>query len=125
MGAGLGRKGGAVRWNKAGQVVTGWLFTLPAAGAVGALSAFLVMSGPLGILADLILVVAVSIAIFQISRRNRINHSNVLSEVEGASEVVASPRQVRKAAADQAKKDAKQAAKKPAKKSTSKAKGGK
>lgn len=133
MGAGLGRKGGAVRWNKAGQVVTGWLFTLPAAGAVGALSAFLVMSGPIGILADLVLVIAVSIAIFQISRRNRINHSNVLSEVEGASEVVASPRQVRKAAADQAKKDAKQAAKKPAKKpatkpvkkATTKAKGGK
>jgi PiT family inorganic phosphate transporter len=83
------------------------------------------MAGPLGILADLVLVVSVSIAIFQISRRNRINHSNVLSEVEGASEVVASARQVRKAAADQAKKDAKQAAKKPAKKSTSKAKGGK
>ncbi len=121
MGAGLGRKGGAIRWNKAGQVVVGWLFTLPAAGAVGALSAFLVMTGPLGILADLVLVVSVSVAIFQISRRNRINHSNVLSEVEGASEVVASPRQVRKAAAVAAK----QAAKKPVKKSTTKAKGGK
>lgn len=122
MGAGLGRKGGAVRWSKAGHVVTGWLFTLPAAGGVGALSAFLVMTGPVGIVADLILVIAVSTAIFQISRRNRINHSNVLSEVEGASEVIASPRQVRKAAAVAAK----QAAKKPAaKNSTKKAKGGK
>ena len=121
MGAGLGRKGGAIRWNKAGQVVVGWLFTLPAAGAVGALSAFLVMTGPVGIAADLVLVIAVSTAIFQIARRNRINHSNVLSEVEGASEVVASPRQVRKAAAVAAK----QAAKKPVKKSTTKAKGGK
>jgi PiT family inorganic phosphate transporter len=127
MGAGLGRKGGAVRWNKAGQVVTGWLFTLPAAGAVGALSAFLVMSGPVGIIADLILVVAVSIAIFQISRRNRINHSNVLSEVEGASEVIASPRQVRKAAADAKKKASKKvtAKKAPAKSAATKSKGGK
>ena len=127
MGAGLGRKGGAVRWNKAGQVVTGWLFTLPAAGAVGALSAFLVMSGPVGIIADLILVVSVSIAIFQISRRNRINHSNVLSEVEGASEVIASPRQVRKAAADAKKKASKKvtAKKAPKKSAATKSKGGK
>ena len=79
------------------------------------------MTGPVGIAADLVLVIAVSTAIFQIARRNRINHSNVLSEVEGASEVVASPRQVRKAAAVAAK----QAAKKPVKKSTTKAKGGK
>ena len=127
MGAGLGRKGGAVRWNKAGQVVTGWLFTLPAAGGVGALSAFLVMSGPVGIFADLVLVIAVSVAIFQISRRNRINHANVLSEVEGASEVIASPRQVRKAAADAKKKAAKTSASKKSKasKSATKTKGGK
>ncbi|MEY4993276.1 MAG: hypothetical protein RIS82_398 [Actinomycetota bacterium] len=99
MGAGLGRKGGQIRWAKAGHIVTGWLMTLPAAGGVGALSALLVLSGPVGLLADTVLVVAGSIAIFQISRRNRITHTNVLSEVEGASEVVASPRQVRKAAA--------------------------
>ena len=123
MGAGLGRKGGAVRWNKAGQVVAGWLFTLPAAGGVGALSAFLVMAGPVGILADLVLVIAVSVAIFQVARRNRINHSNVLSEVEGASEVVASPRQVRKAAEAAAKKAT--AKKSAAKKSGTKSKGGK
>lgn len=104
MGSGLGRKGGAVRWNKAGQVIVGWLFTLPAAAAVGAISAFLVKAGPVGLIADAILVIAGSIAIFQVSRRNRISHKNVLSEVEGASEVVASPRQVRAAAAKAAKK---------------------
>ncbi|MEY4423268.1 MAG: hypothetical protein RLZZ258_371, partial [Actinomycetota bacterium] len=109
MGAGLGRKGGQVRWGKAGQVVTGWLLTLPAAAAVGALSALLVKSGPIGIFVDLVLTLAVAIAIFQIARRNRISHTNVLSEVEGASEVVASPRQVRAAAA-KAEKAAKKAA---------------
>lgn len=114
MGAGLGRKGGQVRWSKAGQVVTGWFFTLPASGLVGAASAVLVLAGPVGLFADLVLVLAASIAIFQISRRNRISHSNVLSEVEGASEVIRSPRQVRAAAAKAAK--AATAAKKTTKK---------
>ncbi|WP_138275744.1 inorganic phosphate transporter [Rhodoluna limnophila] len=116
MGAGLGRKGGQIRWTKAGHIVTGWLLTLPAAGGVGALSALLVLSGPVGLLADTVLVVAGSIAIFQISRRNRITHTNVLSEVEGASEVIASPREVRKAAAKAAA---------AAKKAAANAKGGK
>ena len=116
MGAGLGRKGGQIRWTKAGHIVTGWLLTLPAAGGVGALSALLVLSGPVGLLADTVLVVAGSIAIFQISRRNRITHTNVLSEVEGASEVIASPREVRKAAAKAAA---------AAKKAAASAKGGK
>jgi PiT family inorganic phosphate transporter len=83
------------------------------------------MSGPVGIFADLILVIAVSIAIFQISRRNKINHANVLSEVEGASEVIASPRQVRKAAAVAKKAASKKAASATSKKNSSKAKAGK
>jgi PiT family inorganic phosphate transporter len=103
MGAGLGRKGGAVRWNKAGHVFAGWFFTLPAAGAVGALSAFLTMSSPFGLLIDAVVTVGAILAIFQVSRRNRIGHHNVLSEVEGASEVVASPRQVRAAQAKAAR----------------------
>jgi PiT family inorganic phosphate transporter len=111
IGAGLGRKGGAVRWSKAGQIVVGWLFTLPAAGIVGALSAFLVKTGPVGFAVDAIITVAGIIAIFQISKRNKVAHHNVTSEVEGASEVVASPRQVKKAA-EKATKAAKKAAKK-------------
>lgn len=103
MGAGLGRKGGAVRWSKAGQVFAGWFFTLPAAGAVGALSAFLTMSSPYGLLIDAVVTIGAILAIFQVSRRNRIGHHNVLSEVEGASEVIASPRQVRAAQAKAAR----------------------
>lgn len=103
MGAGLGRKGGAVRWSKAGQVFAGWFFTLPAAGAVGALSAFLTMSSSYGLLIDAVVTIGAILAIFQVSRRNRIGHHNVLSEVEGASEVIASPRQVRAAQAKAAR----------------------
>ncbi len=111
IGSGLGRKGGAVRWSKAGQIVVGWVLTLPAAGVVGALSALLTKIPNIGFALDAVITVAVIIAIFQISRRNRVSAHNVLSEVEEASEVVASPRQVKKAAA-RAARAAKKAAKK-------------
>ncbi|MEY4499853.1 MAG: hypothetical protein RL319_841 [Actinomycetota bacterium] len=115
IGAGLGRKGGAVRWNKAGHIVLAWFFTLPASAAVGAISAYLTHLGTAGVIADAILMTAVSIAIFQISRRNKVNHKNVRSEVEIAAESVKSPRQVRaeaRAAAKAAAKSAKKGGKK-------------
>ena len=37
MGAGLGRRA-AVHWGVAGQMATGWIFTIPAAGVVGAVA---------------------------------------------------------------------------------------
>ena len=115
IGAGLGRRGGAVRWSKAGQIVLAWFFTLPASALVGAASAWLTHLGTVGLVIDAVLMIAVSVAIFQISRRNKVNHHNVRSEVEGAAKTVVSPRQVRKAEADAAA-----AAKKAAKKSTKK-----
>ena len=38
MGAGAGKRVSAVRWGVAGTIVTAWLLTLPAAGAIGALA---------------------------------------------------------------------------------------
>ena len=122
IGAGLGRKGGQVKWSKAGQIVLAWFLTLPAAGLVGALSAYLTHLGTFGVILDGVLMAAVSIAIFQLSRRNRVGAHNVRSEVEGAAKTVASPRQVRKAAADAAKA-AKKSNKKAPKKSAPKSKG--
>jgi PiT family inorganic phosphate transporter len=107
IGVGLGRKGGVVRWNKAGQIFVGWLLTLPAAGLVGALSALLTMQGDWGLIVDFVLTLAVAAAIFTISRRNKINATNLLSEVEGASEVVLSARQIKANAKAQKKADAK------------------
>jgi PiT family inorganic phosphate transporter len=114
IGVGLGRKGGVVRWNKAGQIFVGWLLTLPAAALVGAGSAYLTMQGDWGLIVDLLLTSAVAVAIFTISRRNKINSTNVLSEVEEASEIVLSPRQLKAQAKAKRKADAK--AKKKAKK---------
>ncbi len=114
IGVGLGRKGGVVRWNKAGHIFIGWLLTLPAAAAVGALSALLTMQGDWGLIIDGVLTAAVAIAIFTISRRNKINSTNVLSEVENASEIVLSARQLRAQAKAERKAEAK--AKRKAKK---------
>lgn len=100
IGAGLGRKGGQVRWSKAGQIVIGWFLTLPAAAGVGAASAALTkFGGDVGLFADAIITVCVVVAIFQISRRNKIASHNVLeNEVSQASEVVKTARQARKEA---------------------------
>ena len=114
IGVGLGRKGGVVRWNKAGHIFIGWLLTLPAAAAVGALSALLTMQGDWGLIIDGVLTAAVAIAIFTISKRNKINSTNVLSEVENASEIVLSARQLRAQAKAERKAEAK--AKRKAKK---------
>ncbi|NBW72902.1 MAG: anion permease [Microbacteriaceae bacterium] len=114
IGVGLGRRGGVVRWNKAGQIFVGWLLTLPAAALVGAGSAYLTMQGDWGLIVDGLLTAAVAAAIFTISRKNKINATNVLSEVEGASEVVLSARQIKAQAKLKRKADAK--ARKKAKK---------
>lgn len=97
MGAGLGRRGGAVRWPKAGQVLAGWFFTLPAAGIVGAATAYLSMAGSLGIIVDVLVTASVIASIYRMSTRSKISHRNILSDVEGASDAIASPRQVRAA----------------------------
>jgi PiT family inorganic phosphate transporter len=114
IGVGLGRKGGVVRWSKAGQIFVGWLFTLPAAGLVGAGSAYLTMQGDWGLIVDAVTTAAVCIAIFTVSRRNKINHTNVHSDIESASEVVLTARQIRSMAA--AEKRAAAKAKKKSKK---------
>lgn len=107
IGSGLGRSGGRVRWGKAWQVVVGWIFTLPAAAVVGALAALVIVAAPgFGIIIDAVVCVGATIALFQVANRNKVNHANVVSEVEGASEVVASARQIRKAAKKAAKKGA-------------------
>lgn len=114
IGSGLGRQGGKVRWGKAGHVVLGWLFTLPAAAIVGAISAWLVGVGPAGIIIDAVVTVGVILAIFQIARRNAVTHKHVASEIEEASEVVLTKKQ-RVAQTKAAKNTAKASTKKSGK----------
>ena len=48
IGSGLGRRGSTVRWRTVGRIMVGWLLTLPAAGAVGAVAALVVVGSAAG-----------------------------------------------------------------------------
>jgi inorganic phosphate transporter, PiT family len=86
LGTGLGKKGAEVRWNVAGRMATAWLFTLPAAGVVGALSYWLadVIGGDAGVIVVLVLLVAVAGLIFLRSRKTAVSHENVNAEWTGS-----------------------------------------
>jgi PiT family inorganic phosphate transporter len=96
IGSGLGRKGASVRWRTAGRIGIGWLLTLPAAAAVGAVAALLASTGPVGILIDAILGIAVIVAIFVISSRDQVTSGSVVSEVDDAVGAVRTPKATRK-----------------------------
>ena len=88
IGSGLGRRGSKVRWRTAGRIGIGWLLTLPGAGAVGALAAFVALQGVLGVIIDAIAGVVVISIIFLWSRRNEVSHRNVVSEVAASGSAV-------------------------------------
>ncbi|MFH8250949.1 anion permease [Microbacterium sp. B2969] len=82
IGSGLGRRGSKVRWRTVGRIVVGWLLTLPASGAVGALAAlFVVWLGGWGIAIDAVLAVLIIVGLFLRSRRNAVTAANAMSEV--------------------------------------------
>lgn len=77
MGAGLGRKGGVVRWSTATRMFVAWGLTLPAAGLVAAGAEFLTGHGTWGVAVVAVLLVAASGAIWLASRRRPVDHTNV------------------------------------------------
>ncbi|MGX2997957.1 anion permease [Streptomyces sp. JNUCC 64] len=77
MGAGLGRKGGVVRWSTATRMFVAWGLTLPAAAVVGALAELLTKQGTWGVIATGALLIGGSTAIWIISRREVVDHTNV------------------------------------------------
>ncbi|MCM3656714.1 inorganic phosphate transporter [Agromyces mediolanus] len=88
IGSGLGRRGSKVRWRTAGRIGVGWLLTLPAAGAVGALAALVAHLGVGGVIIDAVVGVIVIIGIFMWSRRSEVSHHNVVSEVADSGRAV-------------------------------------
>ncbi|MYY08513.1 inorganic phosphate transporter [Streptomyces sp. SID4919] len=82
MGAGLGRKGGVVRWSTATRMFVAWGLTLPAAGLVGALAELLTKQGTWGVIATGTLLIAGSAVIWVLSRRDIVDHNNV-NDVDG------------------------------------------
>ncbi|TPW70773.1 inorganic phosphate transporter [Schumannella sp. 10F1B-5-1] len=77
IGVGIGRKGASVRWRTAGRIALGWLVTIPAAGAVGALMAAIAHLGVGGVILDAALAAAAILGIFLYSRRDSVDHKNL------------------------------------------------
>lgn len=88
IGSGLGRRGSTVRWRTAGRIGVGWLLTLPASAAVGALAALVAHLGVIGVLIDAVVGVAVIVGIFVWSRRSEVTPDNVVSEVADSGRAV-------------------------------------
>jgi PiT family inorganic phosphate transporter len=87
MGAGLGRKGGVVRWSTATRMFVAWGLTLPAAAVVGALAESVTDLGDWGTGVVAAFLIASSAAIWKLSRREVIDHSNVNDAEEPAGVV--------------------------------------
>ncbi|MEV6958327.1 inorganic phosphate transporter [Streptomyces sp. NPDC051207] len=77
MGAGLGRKGGVVRWSTATRMFIAWGLTLPAAALVAAAAEFVCGLGDWGTALVAVFLVVSSFAIWKISRREIVDHTNV------------------------------------------------
>ncbi|MFI1360038.1 anion permease [Streptomyces sp. NPDC020898] len=82
MGAGLGRKGGVVRWSTATRMFVAWGLTLPAAALVGAVAEWVTGFGDWGTALVAVFLIGSSAAIWVVSRREVIDHTNV-NDVEG------------------------------------------
>ncbi|MCX2922777.1 inorganic phosphate transporter [Streptomyces sp. NEAU-W12] len=77
MGAGLGRKGGVVRWSTATRMFVAWGLTLPAAALVAAIAEWVCGFGGWGTALVAVFLVGSSAAIWKISRREVVDHTNV------------------------------------------------
>ncbi|MGW0208401.1 anion permease [Streptomyces sp. NPDC003233] len=88
MGAGLGRKGGVVRWSTATRMVVAWVLTLPAAALVGAGAESVTDLGDWGTAVVAVFLVAASATIWKISRREVVDHTNVVDVPEEPAGVV-------------------------------------
>ncbi|MFF4043156.1 anion permease [Streptomyces sp. NPDC001816] len=88
MGAGLGRKGGVVRWSTATRMFIAWALTLPAAALVGAGAESVMDLGDWGTAAVAVFLVGASAAIWKISRREVVDHTNVVDDTVEPAGVV-------------------------------------
>ncbi|MFE1288998.1 anion permease [Streptomyces sp. NPDC058751] len=87
MGAGLGRKGGVVRWSTATRMAVAWVLTLPAAALVGALAEWVTGFGAWGTTLVAVFLVGSSFAIWRRSRHEVVDHTNVNDDEEPAGVV--------------------------------------
>ncbi|HEY0811874.1 MAG TPA: anion permease [Pseudonocardia sp.] len=85
LGTGIGKKGAEVRWGVAGRMATAWLFTLPAAAIVGAVSFFIAnfIGGTAGVIVMFLVLIAIALLIYLRSRKTAVHAGNVNEEWTG------------------------------------------
>jgi inorganic phosphate transporter, PiT family len=85
LGSGVGKKGAEVRWGVAGRMATAWIFTLPAAGAVGALSYGIAngIGGSAGVLVVFVVLVGCAAGFYLGSRKTAVSSKNVNEDWTG------------------------------------------
>ena len=91
LGAGLGRKLAHVRWGVAGRIAVSWVLTLPAAAAVGGVSAWVAAQGDLGVALVAGLAVAAAAGFYMLSRRRPVNRDNVNESPSDSKEATERP----------------------------------
>ena len=91
IGSGLGRKGSTVRWGAIGKIGIAWLLTLPASAIVGGLAALLIRTGTVGLVIVAVLGLGSILAMFVISQREVVDHSNAISDVDAVGEAMHIP----------------------------------
>ena len=84
-------EGADIRWGLARRMLVAWVLTLPGAGLIGGLAALLAPHGVVGVIALLILLAAACLVIFILSRRHRVDHTNVTDSREVLVLASASP----------------------------------
>jgi PiT family inorganic phosphate transporter len=77
FGASAGRRRSTVRWGAARTMVVSWLLTLPAAGALGAVAAWVAGRGVVGTVAVAAALVVVAGAAYRLARSHPVNAENV------------------------------------------------
>jgi PiT family inorganic phosphate transporter len=82
LGSGVGREGADVRWGLARTMLVAWILTLPGAGLIGGLAALLSPHGIGGVIALLALLAVACLVIYTLSRRHRVDHTNVTDSRE-------------------------------------------
>ncbi|WEO98213.1 inorganic phosphate transporter [Streptomyces sp. FXJ1.172] len=88
MGTGVGRKGGVVRWSTATRMAIAWVLTLPAAALVGAGAESVTGLGDWGTAVVAVFLIAASAAIWKLSRREVVDHTNVVAAADEPAGVV-------------------------------------
>ncbi len=83
LGSAAGRRTATVHWGVAAEMVIGWLLTLPAAAAIGALAAWVASSGPLGTLLVAVVLVGAAGLIYGLSRRRPVSAATVNDPAPG------------------------------------------